>query len=86
MSSLSPTLTRRAWTRLATAHEEPPAGASSRYAWLHVIVPVPLPEDSRTVRPVLSTSLATDRSRVIDVAALVAAAAGAVALLSVVCR
>ncbi|HEX7126298.1 MAG TPA: hypothetical protein VF406_11120 [Thermodesulfobacteriota bacterium] len=86
MSTLSPTLTRRAWTRLTAAQEEPRAGAANRYAWLHVTVPVPVPEDSRAARPVLSTSLDAERSRVIDIAALVAAATGAVAFLSVVCR
>ncbi len=86
MSTLSPTLTRRAYARLTTAHEELAADAAGRYAWLCVTVPVPVPEDSRTERPVLSTSVATDRSRVIDIAALVAAASGVVAFLGLVCR
>jgi hypothetical protein len=88
MTTLSPTLTRRALIRLMTARHPQAArtAAPTRYTWLRVTVPVPIAEDSRMERPMLSTSIVTDFSRVIDIAALVAASAGVVAFLSLVCR
>jgi hypothetical protein len=66
---------------------EPLSGQSARPArhhWLRVSLPALA--DSRAGGAVLSTSLLTDWLRVLDTIGLVAAAAGGVALLSVLCR
>jgi hypothetical protein len=62
------------------------AARPERHQWLRVSLPVPALADSRAGRAVLSTSLLTDWLRVLDTIGLVAAAAGGVALLSVLCR
>ncbi len=88
MTTLNPTLTRRACARLTTAGAEETARVATpaRYTWLRIPLPVPTVTDSRMVKSVLSTTFSTDVSRVLDMAAIVAAAVIVVALLSYVCR
>lgn len=88
MTTLNATLSRRAMDRLTAVPTDEGACAvtPARYTWLRFALPVPAVVDSRTERPVLSTSLSTEIPRVLDVAALVAAAIAFVTLLSLVCR
>lgn len=87
MTTLNPTCARRAMARLTTPDVVPAQGARpARYRWLRVSLPVPAAADSRAGRAVLSTGLRADWLRVLDMAGLVAAAAGGVALLSALCR
>jgi hypothetical protein len=87
MTTLNATYARRAMARLTRPDVAPAHGARpARHRWLSVPLPLPAAADSRAGRAVLSTSLRTDRLRVLDMVSLVAAAAGGVALLSALCR
>lgn len=86
MTALNATCTRRAMTGLATPEAEPARGGATCAPESGPRLWLPVPADSRGTRAVLSTGARVEWQRALDLAALVAAATGLVALLAAVCR
>lgn len=88
MTTLSGARARRAFLRLTGACSLPAPQADRPVRWtlLRLSLPLPAATDSRVMRPILSTSTKLDWARALDLAGLLGAAVGAVALLSALCR
>jgi hypothetical protein len=89
MTTVNATFARRAMTRLSTPGAltaAEPAARPARDTGRRLRLSFPGPVDSRATRALLSADLRAGWAQVLDMAGLLAAATGLVALLGALCR